>query len=73
MAESNTIKAQCPASKDDPLEIIDRDDRRPGYDPDNGEHVVTLRFWQPSFHIEISFASEVLSVPSALSIASPFH
>ncbi|CAK0736565.1 hypothetical protein CVIRNUC_000766 [Coccomyxa viridis] len=27
-------QAQCPASKADPLEIIDWDDRRPGYDPD---------------------------------------
>ncbi len=33
-------QAQCPASKADPLEIIDWDDRRPGYDPDKGEHVV---------------------------------
>ena len=41
-------QAQCPATKDDPLEIIDRDDRRPGYDPDKGKHLVIPLYWQAS-------------------------
>ena len=36
-------QGECSASKADPLEIIDWDDRRPGYDPDKGEHSITLR------------------------------
>ena len=48
-------QAQCPASKDDPLEIIDRDDRRPGYDPDKGEHVITPQYWQASNSLPYCF------------------
>ena len=40
-SEQQYNEAKCPASKVDPLEIIDRDDRRPGYDPDKDEYFVT--------------------------------
>ena len=36
----HSTQAECPASERDPLELIDRDDRRPGYDPDKGKHLI---------------------------------